>query len=233
MSIGRFKARLTTLPIEYRDEHEEFFKKFEKEFEESPTLDGIWGKLSRYWSFLNYTLLENLIRHLGYRDLRLEMDRYLISLREFQCNTRLCDFARHYPAFRRRNAEPDLMELVVRIELNWDSCTLGDLDKVHGHLLRKFHLPTFSTTLKELLGGSLIVTWSLPSELVSHVKAQLKNPDDMMPFYKEHGILSINIDGEEFSFSASSATVAIEDESIDYLPSSVDQVVDPECEFQL
>ena len=199
MSVGRFKTRLKSLRIEYRDEHEEFLQKMNSEFEQSPTLDGIWDKLSGYWSFLNYTLLENLIYRLGYRDLKKDMNEYLKSLQSFQYNTRLCDFARYYSALKKKEVSADLKDFVIRIELNWETCTLEDLDKLHGHILRKFHLPSFSTTLKELLTGSLIITWSLPSELASHVKDQLKRPD-MMAFYKEHSILSISIDGDEHSY---------------------------------
>lgn len=203
MSVYNFKTGLITLPLAHREEHGSFIQSFLTDFDQSLDHYGLWMKLSTYWSFLNYALLDNLIEHLEENcDLRGKMDTYLKSLQQFQMNTSLSDFAKWYLALRKKATNTTSKNFVVHCDLDWETCTLEDLNKLHVHILHKFHLPSFSMTLEEVKNGCLIITWSIPSELVSHVREQLKNPD-IMTFYKEQRILSISIDGKEFSYSAS------------------------------
>lgn len=195
MKAGQFKARLRGLPIDCKDEH--CF--LDEEISPSLTIDDIWGKLSKYWSFLNYTLLESLINLLEFHDLIKEMVSFLQSLESFRQKTHLCDFAKCCRAWREKCCEDFFM---IHLELNWETCTLEDLHRLHGHILRKFHLPSFSMTLEEIKNGCLIITWSILSELATHVKEMLRGPD-MLTFFKEQRILSISIDCKETSYSAS------------------------------
>ncbi len=191
MSISSFKIRLKSLPIEYKDEHETFFATLDEELDQSPTLDKIWEKLMKYWSFLNYTLLENLINFLEYSDLEQEMDEFIQSLQDFQRNTRVCDFARHYNAIKKK--EESCKQLVVHFQLNWKICTVDDVIILQNHILRKFHLPSFSVEIHKLASGSLKVAWLLPEEIAKHVNEQLKTAS-MMEFKIEHGISSITVE---------------------------------------
>lgn len=203
IDTDQFKTRLIALPLAYKDEHKAFLQKFNSDLD-SPDLFVVWEKLNRYWSFLNYTMLENLIQRLGYKDLIIKMKAYVKALQSFRQNTRLCDFSKCYPSLREKETNLNLKEVVIHYHLEWETCTLEDLDIKHGHVLRKFHLPVFATTLKEILRGSVAITWSLPKEFVSHTKEQLKNPD-MMEFCKEHCILSISVDGVKCHYSDSAS----------------------------
>ena len=197
MSVGQFKARLYNLPIEYGKEHADFFEKKDEEISSLATVDEIWNKLSKYWSFMNFTLLESLISRLGYNDLKKKMSLYLESLEVFQKDTLACDFARYYVPLKDQNVNEDLEKLVVRFHMNWHICTLADVVDLQGHIMRKFHLPSFVADLRRVLPGSLIVSWLLPKEIALLIKEQLKSTD-MTMFYVENGILSFNIGGEEF-----------------------------------
>ena len=127
-TVHQFKVRLMTLPIKCKEEHKDFFQQIENELENESTIDIIWMKLSKYWDFMNYTLLENLIRNIGDRSLKQNMKSYLSSLESFRRNTRLCDFAKHCP---------DLKEFVLHPELDWETCTLEQLKELIGHTNHK------------------------------------------------------------------------------------------------
>ena len=198
MSINRFKARLESLRIQHKNK-----RTFSWRINEEFTLDKIVASLSQHWNFLNFTLLETLICRLGYAHLKKEMKDYMKSLRSFQHHTRLSDFARCYSTVRKEEASRDMDDLVIQLGVNWETSTLEDIDELRSHMVDRFDLPSFSMTLKELSAESSLITWSLPSELASHMKNQLKNPG-MVAFYKENSILSISIDGVEYSCSASS-----------------------------
>ena len=201
IDVNRFKARLMTLPIKYKEEHEDFFKQIENELEKESTINSIWIKLSKYWNFMNYTLLENLIRNIGDRSLKQNMKSYLSSLETFRRNTRLCDFAEHCPAVESRPSEADLKEFVLHLKLDWETCTLEQLEELKGHIIRKFLLPSFALILKKVSHGSLIVTWLLPAQIASTLVQDLENTDNK-GFFKEHKIECMTIDGKEYKYSS-------------------------------
>ena len=203
MSVGRLKARLVSLPIQYKEEHEQFFQQTEAELDSCSSMDAIWRKLSRYWNYLNYTLLESFVESLDDASLTGKMKQYVGSLHLFQQCTRVCDFAQHCPSTirKRKEEEEDLKEFVLRLDLNWEVCTLEDVDRLAGHIMRKFHLPSFAMSLKEASCGSLQVTWLLPTLLAMHIRTDAENTD-LASFRKEHGILSINVDGEKCVYLA-------------------------------
>ena len=200
-TVNQFKARLITLPIKCKEEHEDFFQQIENELEKESTINSIWIKLSKYWNFMNYTLLENLIRNIGDRSLKQNMKSYLSSLETFRRNTRLCDFAEHCPAVESRPSEADLKEFVLHLKLDWETCTLEQLEELKGHIIRKFLLPSFALILKKVSHGSLIVTWLLPAQIASTLVQDLENTDNK-GFFKEHKIECMTIDGKEYKYSS-------------------------------
>ena len=200
-TVNRFKARLMTLPIKYKEEHKEFFEQMAKELDGESTINCIWRKLSEYWNFMNYTLLENLIRNIGDHSLKQNMKSYLSSLESFRRNTRLCDFAEHCPVVESRPSEADLKEFVLHLKLDWETCTLEQLEELKGHIIRKFLLPSFALILKKVSHGSLIVTWLLPAQIASTLVQDLENTDNK-GFFKEHKIECMTIDGKEYKYSS-------------------------------
>ena len=200
-TVNRFKARLMTLPIKYKEEHKEFFEQMAKELDGESTINCIWRKLSEYWNFMNYTLLENLIRNIGDHSLKQNMKSYLSSLESFRRNTRLCDFAKHCPVVESRPSEVDLKEFVLHLKLDWETCTLEQLEELKGHIIRKFLLPSFALILKKVSHGSLIVTWLLPAQIASTLVQDLENTDNK-GFFKEHKIECMTIDGKEYKYSS-------------------------------
>ena len=200
-TVNRFKARLMTLPIKYKEEHKEFFEQMAKELDGESTINCIWRKLSEYWNFMNYTLLENLIRNIGDHSLKQNMKSYLSSLESFRRNTRLCDFAKHCPVVESRPSEADLKEFVLHLKLDWETCTLEQLEELKGHIIRKFLLPSFALILKKVSHGSLIVTWLLPAQIASTLVQDLENTDNK-GFFKEYKIECMTIDGKEYKYSS-------------------------------
>ena len=200
MDVGKFKIRLKALSIEYQEEHEEFLKKITKDFDESSSLEKIWNKLGEYWSFLNYSLLKNLIHRLEYDELKQEISKYLVSLKSFQSSTRVCDFARYYNNIflKEKKIEADLKEFVVHYKFDWKSCTLQDVIILQAHIMRKFHLNSFTAGLKKIVVGCLILTLLLPEEIATHVKGILQSTDSMKSFCEENGISSISFDGDDY-----------------------------------
>ena len=87
-----FLSRVTTLRVSDRIQHRSFIEKELKDIPPPVTFEKIWTRLSLYWDFLNYGLLEHVINKLGSEDLKYQMQDYVDELSAFKGRTRLCDY---------------------------------------------------------------------------------------------------------------------------------------------
>ena len=198
--VERFRARLVSLSFKYQEQHKEFFQILIEHIEKDTTIDHIWIRLSGYWSFLNYTLLEILVHKFGSQTLKDDMGDYMKQLKEFRRKTRLCQFAKYCNKINKQLPEHDLQEFVVKLKQRWDECTLQDLEELKENITQQFFLPSFVTSIRSIRPGSIIVTWTLPTLIASALERNLKNID-ISPFCKENGIKCILIDGKDCKYS--------------------------------
>ena len=203
LDVGQFRACLVTVPIKYREHHEEFFQRLESDIERDTSIDRIWMKLSRYWDFLNYTLLENLVKRFGDDTLKSDMDNYVKRLKEFRSTTRVCIFAKYCTKVNKKLSEHDLQDFILKFKKKcWEECTLEDLENVKENISHKFFLPSFVMNLKDIQPGSIVVTWTLPTVIASAIMEILETTY-VSEFCNENRIENITIDGYEIIYSPS------------------------------
>ena len=203
LDVSQFRARLVTVPIKYREHHEEFFQRLESDIKKDTSIDHIWMKLSRYWDFLNYTLLENLVKRFGDHKLKVKMINYVKQLKEFRSTTRVCIFAKYCTKVNKKLSEHDLRDFILKFKKKcWEECTLEDLENVKENISHKFFLPSFVMNLKDIEPGSIVVTWTLPTLIASAIMEILETTY-VSEFCNENGIESIMIDGKKIIYSPS------------------------------
>ena len=196
--VKRFRARLVSLSFKYKKQHKEFFQQLTEDVEKDTTIDRIWMKLSGYWDFLNYSLLENLVHKYGSDALKADMRDYVEQLKEFRINTRLCEFAKYCEKISRKLPEKDLQELIVKLKKCWDKCTLEDLEELKENITQQFFLPSFVMSIRSIEPGCIVVTWTIPTLIASAFRENIENMGNSR-FYKENGIEYILIHDKEFS----------------------------------
>ena len=113
------------------------------------TFDDLWAKLSKYWNFLNFDLLEHVVSIFGSEDLKHKMKSCEHDLQSFRKATKLCDFIDCWPVRGQTPPEKELQIFVAKMGHQWDNCTLEDLDTLEGAITRKFFLP--KCALQDLL----------------------------------------------------------------------------------
>ena len=190
-----FLSRVTTLPVSDRAQHRSFIEKELKDIPPPVTFEKIWTRLSLYWDFLNYGLLEHVINKLGSEDLKYQMQDYVDELSAFKGKTRLCDFINNWPCRDNRLQEKGLRKIVVKIDLEWTQCTLQDVESFKTALIQKFFLPEFDLILQNAEKGCVCVTWLTSLSTATLLKQNL--PSNEMEFFKPHGIERVTIAGEE------------------------------------
>ena len=200
VSFELFTARLANLSIEHMEVHKEFFDNIYSEITKDSTVFKVWMRLSTYWNFLNYPLLEKVVIKFGDKDLKTDMEDYKKELKEFRCRTRLCDFAKYSITINENLSEQNLKKLTIKLHQDWETCTLEDLEKLTGKITQKFFLPSFTMSLSEMEQACIIVTWAVPAMIAVSLKENIEN-SDMGEFCKEHWIMAIFIDGQECKYS--------------------------------
>ena len=202
--MDEFLQILINLPIRHKDIHKDFIDNICSEIEAYSNLLSIWCELNNYWNFMNYTLLENLVNKFGDKDLISKMQDYKKDLKEFRNKTRLCDFTNYCTKYNKKVSEDDFKELVFKLNQSWEKCTLENLEMLQESITHKFFLPSFSMTIKEIGSGSIIVKWSIPTEIATSLEKSLEKTD-IREFCKENEIESIILDRKECLYLPSKA----------------------------
>ena len=198
MNVRDFKSRLTNLSVQDKKLHKKFLREIWPKLKDA-TLDDVLFELKMYWDFLNYTLLEHLVKHFGDEALKASMEDYKKRLMEFRCKTRLCDFAKH---FKHIQKELERKELKIKKDKSWEECTLEDLENWRENITQKLFpdLPSFILELQAIDEGCVSITWGVPAVYATTLIEKMKTMD--VSFCKEHGILSLHVDGVELYPSA-------------------------------
>ena len=59
-----FRSSLLALDVFQKDEHQDFINEHLMKIDPETTFDDLWAKLSKYWNFLNFDLLEQCCKHI-------------------------------------------------------------------------------------------------------------------------------------------------------------------------
>ena len=195
IDVHRLRARLVSLDVSRRHEHQAFIDKHLMNVDQKMTLTDLWARLGNYWDFLNFDLLEHVVNRFGSEDLKKEMKSYKCDLQSFRKATRLCDFISCWPVRGETPPETELREFVVKVGHQWDNCTLEDLETLKGVITRKFFLPEFVLRLREIKKGCITIMWLIPEQFVMVLQVDIESTSS--EFFLEQKIETITIDGQE------------------------------------
>ena len=190
-----FLSRVTTLRVSDRTEHRSFILENLINIPPPVTFEKIWSRLTIYWDFMNYGLLEHVINKLGGEDLKHQMQVYVQELSTFKGRTRLCDFIDSWPCKDNRPPEEELRKIVIKMKHEWTQCTLQDVESFKMALIHKFFLPEFEIILQNANSGCVSVTWLTSPSTATLLQQNLANIET--EFFKEHSIDAVTIDGQD------------------------------------
>ena len=193
-NVRSFCSRLLSLDVSRKFEHQKFINEH-LVIIEGTTFDVLWARLNNYWNFLNFNLLECIVDKYKIEELQREMKSYVHDLKSFRKATRLCDFIECWPVQGETPPVVDLQEFVIKMNYDWDNCTLEDLETLRGVITRKFFLPEFALQLKKMMEGSIIITWLIPTPFVMALQEAVESTSS--EFFMEQKIATITIAGQE------------------------------------
>ena len=194
-NVRSFRSRLLSLDVSRKSEHQKFINEHLVIIDQGTTFDVLWGQLNNYWNFLNFDLLECIVDKYEIENLQRRMKSYVHDLESFRKGTRLCDFIECWPVQGETPPVVDLQEFVIKMNYDWDICTLENLEMLKGVITRKFFLPEFALQLKKIKEGSIVITWLIPTPFVMALQEAVESTSS--EFFMEQKIATITIAGQE------------------------------------
>ena len=174
-------------------------KYIEECFEKANTLAKMWGKLNRFWDFLNCELFQHVVQVMFIETddpLRSKLAEYESEREIFLSSTKLCDFVDHWPFLKAKPKTKSIdkfKRIVVKVCKKWKDCTLHDVKKSTIIFSEDFSLPREFMLLAGARKSSVSIILYVPLSVASSIEEQVKQGKN--DHLAENGFLSITIDG--------------------------------------
>ncbi len=193
-----FMEKVSRLGPDHQAEHRSFIKEDLINLPQTATVDKIWISLNTYWNYLNYGLLEHVIKEFNIKDLEQKLKSYVEKLKTFKRDTKLCDFVQYC---RRRHDHVPSIDKLKKLEVkmdhpDWSRCTLWEVEEFKRTLISKFFFPNeFLLIFKEATDGCICITWLiLPTVATALHRGFISTSSE---FFKENGIVAVTLDGQQ------------------------------------
>ena len=148
--VDIFKVKLLSLDANTQQHHETALIEIIRNKE---TVTDIWITLGSYMNFLNYDILQHVVKTFPDTALQERMQQYIRRITTFLRTTRVCDFVECWPLKGVSPPSKELRDYMSRFHKDWDTCTLQELDQLPGRLARKLLLPEFLLFLENAVRG--------------------------------------------------------------------------------
>ena len=96
-------------------EHKEVFEQICLESDPDFSIDDLWQRLSTFWTFHHYSLLEQLVFRFGDANLRARLMEYSQRLEEFRSKTLLRDFAMYSIKISKFLSDTEFSDIVIEL----------------------------------------------------------------------------------------------------------------------
>ena len=186
---------LTRLPLSLRKEYESSITKrieFHGMRTETEINDLFIVHLNPLTTFIDYGLIEYVIKKFGSDDLKRDMRLYCSEIKIFMKETTIRQLVDHLPG--QAEVPPKFSLIEAKIGENVSECTLEQLDTIRKRYCSELKLSEIVLHLVAVVeSNSFIVRWLIPSALVDDIVKSTKNIDQS--FYQEYKITSLTLDG--------------------------------------
>ncbi len=167
---------------------------------------GLFKGISEYWTFLDYDILQEIVKVHASNDLRKTVDEYVQNLKTFRKKIVVSQLMKvwKYDSGLRGPKYPEgknIREMITMLDINPNEYTLEDVDVLRRGICDFLHDVNLSQTvllLYELKKCCLLVTWILPVVLAKMLSESFKVCIREGTFFKENYIISIQLNGEIF-----------------------------------
>ena len=181
--LRTFQVTLTSLPLFKQHEDKNFLKEEKIRIKKAKDVDEIFDILEPYWNYVDYDLLEHIIKELGTSNLQEEMKEYITELEQFEKKTTVHDFSL---ATQGKVVIPaHYRELAVKLDKDSKECTLHDVRQFKNSVVNQSSLENYALLLERVSCSSVKIIFALPPEAHANLSETFKDEQ----FWRKHEIL--------------------------------------------
>ena len=139
--VSKFRRTLFLLPLSIRADHHRFLSENALNLEKAESINEFFWYLNLYWNFIDYNLLEHIIRRHGSDYLKAKMEEYIQDLAQFKRTTtisQICGLARRWCI--RRDLPQHFALLSTKLNKGPSEYTLAELEDFRVLFCREFSL---------------------------------------------------------------------------------------------
>ena len=161
------------------------------------SLNRILTHLSRTGavSFLNFHLLQLVVKKFGNQNLKHQVERYGEEVAEFMRETKFTDFYRIWSGQAAHGSVPNCQLLVVKLDKKWPGATLSMIADMEKFLAGEFQLNAFIFRFAQANPGCVSRVWLIPACAARLIKEAMKTKQ---PDFKKMNIQELILNGEVF-----------------------------------
>ena len=192
--VDQVRLYLTSLKASTQADEPLFDKYTLSDLNES-SLNRILTHLSRTGavSFLNFHLLQLVVKKFGNQNLKDQMKKYGEEVTEFMRETKFTDFYRIWSGQAAHGSVPNYQLLVVKLDRKWPEATLSIIADVESYLAGEFQLNAFIFRFAQANPGCVSLVWLIPACAARLIKEAMKTKQ---PDFKKMNIQELIVNGE-------------------------------------
>ena len=156
---------LTSLSHDAGEVHEKFLQSHLEDLFKAADHDLLFGRMNFHWNYLNYHMLDHLVKRFDIKEVKSEMEVYKSDLKSFREVTPLSVFCKVH----KKKTEPQKKFREVVAKFNWPDSkevTLEVVEEFRQAYAHYYSLWEFAMMLEEVRPGSFIVTWLVPESVI-------------------------------------------------------------------
>ncbi len=144
---------------------------------------------SNLWNFLDYQMLEHLIKKCDATQLMTRMRAYIAKINQFKEVTLVIPFIKCWDGHKMDNIPDSVVKVIVKCEFKSDvtKFTLANLDDLRQKILRKCHplLSHFASIMyyHKIKIGSLCISWFFPARFSHILQNGIQNVSKILEKY--------------------------------------------------
>ena len=180
--LHRFKIDLTMLPMLQKYKKLHFLRKKKNKILRAESIQAIFDVLEPYWNYVDYSLLDYIVKKYCNKKVRNQMKRYKSRLEKFERATSVLDFTSALPDNRRFPTKYTTLKATLPVDPA--ACSLHDVRKIKEAVAEKAALQPYATFLQGLDTSSVVLVIAFPRAARRYVEQALDEE-----FFKKLNIL--------------------------------------------
>ena len=164
-----------------------FLRERKQKITKATTTDEIFDQLDDHWNYIDYALLQHLVREFGDGKLQQMMGVYVAELEQFEKKTTVKDFIAATSGYQ--YIPYDFSRAVLRLQKDASECTLYEIRQLKESMRKRSSLNAYTILLEGVHASSVLITLAFPIDVLGMISSAI-NSD----FLKANKVMSITID---------------------------------------